>query len=190
MPHPRRSTIRLLGACSASLWLVSVAMAEPENFSFADSQTFLHSYCRSCHEGGSPAGGFHLGRVNSPASLKTHSQKWTSLAARVRKGEMPPKGAPTPEFELRDRFAGWVQSALRTEACASGIIPGPSAIRRLNRDEYAATLRDLLDIHLDIGRMLPADGAGGEGFDNAGETLFLSPLHSEKYMEVARFAMD
>jgi hypothetical protein len=41
-----------------------------------------------------------------------------------------------------------------------------------------------------VGRVLPADGAGGEGFDNAAETLFLSPLHSEKYMEVAKFAMD
>ena len=36
----------------------------------------------------------------------------------------------------------------------------------------------------------PADGAGGEGFDNAAETLFLSPLHSEKYLEVAKFALD
>ena len=35
-----------------------------------------------------------------------------------------------------------------------------------------------------------ADGAGGEGFDNAAETLFLSPLHSEKYMEIAKFAVD
>jgi hypothetical protein len=60
----------------------------------------------------------------------------------------------------------------------------------LNRDEYTATVRDLLDIHLDVGHTLPADGAGGEGFDNAAETLFLSPLHSEKYMEVAKFAMD
>ena len=63
-------------------------------------------------------------------------------------------------------------------------------MRRLNRDEYAATLRDLLDMHLDIGRFLPADGAGGEGFDNAAETLFLSPLLAEKYLDAATFAMD
>jgi hypothetical protein len=63
-------------------------------------------------------------------------------------------------------------------------------LRRLNRDEYTATIRDLLDIHMDIGHALPVDGAGGEGFDNAAETLFLSPLHSEKYMEIAKFAVD
>jgi len=43
---------------------------------------------------------------------------------------------------------------------------------------------------MDIGQRLPADGSGGEGFDNAAETLFLSPLHSEKYMETAQLAMD
>ena len=60
----------------------------------------------------------------------------------------------------------------------------------MNRNEYTSTIRDLFDIHLDVGHALPADGAGGEGFDNAAETLFLSPLHSAKYMEVAKFAMD
>ena len=103
---------------------------------------------------------------------------------------MPPKGAPEPALDQREQFTNWVHKALRAEACAAGLTPGPSPIRRLNRDEYAATIRDLLDMHLDIGRMLPADGAGGEGFDNAAETLFLSPLHSEKYLEVAKFAMD
>ena len=34
--------------------------------------------------------------------------------------------------------------------------------------------------------MLPADGAGGEGFDNAAETLFLSPIHAEKYLDAAK----
>lgn len=127
--------------------------------------------------------------MNAHGSLKANPQQWIRAAARVRNGEMPPKGSPAPELDARERFWEWTDSALRTEACAAGVVPGPSLIRRLNRDEYAATVRDLLDIHLDIGRMLPADGAGGEGFDNAGETLFLSPLHSEKYMEVARFAM-
>jgi len=72
----------------------------------------------------------------------------------------------------------------------AGPVAGQAPLRRLNRDEYSATLRDLLDMHLDIGRFLPADGAGGEGFDNAAETLFLSPLLVEKYVDAATFAMD
>ncbi len=103
---------------------------------------------------------------------------------------MPPKGAPAPSLDQIESFSEWTESSLRAQACAAGPSPGPSPIRRLNRDEYAATLRDLLDIHLDIAHPLPEDGAGGEGFDNAAETLFLSPLHAEKYLEVAKFAMD
>ncbi|MEZ5351144.1 MAG: DUF1592 domain-containing protein [Bryobacteraceae bacterium] len=123
-------------------------------------------------------------------SLRTDAHKWTSLATRVTNGEMPPKGSPAPPIDQRVQFTEWVESALRAEACAGGLTAGPSPIRRLNRDEYAATIRDLLDIHLDIGGNLPADGAGGEGFDNAAETLFLSPLHAEKYLDTAKFALD
>lgn len=157
---------------------------------FDKAQSLLNTYCLGCHQGTAAAGGFQLRRLSSPASLQTEVAKWTSSATRVRNGDMPPKGAPKPRLEEREQFAGWVDQALRTQACGAGIVAGPAVTRRLNRDEYTATVRDLLDIHLDVGRTLPADGAGGEGFDNAVETLFLSPLHSEKYMEVAKFAMD
>ena len=39
---------------------------------------------------------------------------------------------------------------------------------------------------MDVGHDLPADGAGGQGFDNAAEVLFLSPVLAEKYMDAAR----
>src|SRR5690606_5979176 len=63
-------------------------------------------------------------------------------------------------------------------------------LRRLNRNEYAATIRDLLRVHFNAGAALPNDGAGGEGFDNAAETLFLSPMHAEKYLEAARQSLE
>ena len=103
---------------------------------------------------------------------------------------MPPKGAPAPPVDQREQFTNWITASVREAACVAGAMPSPTGIRRLNRDEYAATVRDLLDIQVDLTSSLPADGAGGEGFDNAGETLFLSPLLSEKYMKAAKFAMD
>jgi hypothetical protein len=167
-----------------------LAVAPAWGQSFADSQQFLRQYCEKCHTDASPAGGFRLSRVAAPESLGKEAAKWLSLNNRVRNGEMPPKGAPAPSLEERERFHEWVEGAVRREACAAGIVPGRSLIRRLNRDEYSSTVRDLLDVHMDLATALPADGAGGEGFDNAAETLFLSPLHSEKYLEVAKFAMD
>ncbi|HUQ91679.1 MAG TPA: DUF1592 domain-containing protein [Bryobacteraceae bacterium] len=178
-------------------WLMSMAVlacpaagAPEETYSFGATQTFLKTYCLSCHSGTKGLGGFAVGHVAPAESLQTESRKWTRVVARVKNGEMPPKGSPAPDVNERERFTEWVDRALRAEACAAGIVASPAPIRRLNRDEYTATIRDLLDLHMDIGHALPADGAGGEGFDNAAETLFLSPLHSEKYMEVAKFAMD
>ena len=164
--------------------------ASSGEFSFDDAQAFLKKYCLSCHPGKSGVGGFGLQRVATQESLRTEGEKWSSLRVRVINGEMPPRNSPAPSVDLREQFSDWVKKSLRAEACAAGITPGRTLIRRLNRDEYAATVRDLLDMHMDIAKALPADGAGGEGFDNAAETLFLSPLHSEKYMEVAKFAID
>lgn len=183
-------------ACSVRLVSGFVFMAAglcagtTPQFSFDNAQSFLGTYCKTCHQGKTPVGGFDVATVGAKTSLKDESQRWTRIEARVKSGAMPPKGAPAPNLDLREEFSTWIDSALKMEACSTGITPGPAPIRRLNRDEYSATLQDLLDIHVDIGQILPGEGAGGEGFDNAGETLFLSPLHSEKYMEGAKFAMD
>ena len=109
---------------------------------------------------------------------------------RVRDGDMPPVGVKAPTAAAREAFVNTVEASLRSSACADGIQPRPAPIRRLNRHEYGATMRDLLNIHIDAGHNLPADGAGGEGFDNAAETLFLSPLHAEKYLAAAKEAID
>lgn len=151
---------------------------------------FLKQYCRACHSPASAVGGFNVEELTSPESLRLQAPKWSKAALRVRNGEMPPKGAPAPELEAREAFANWVDANVRAAVCAEGPAPGPAVTRRLNREEYSATINDLLDIHLDIGAALPADGGGGEGFDNAAETLFLSPLHAEKYLEAARLAVD
>ena len=78
---------------------------------------------------------------------------------------------------------------MRAEACAAGLTPGPAPVRRLSRSQYSATIRDLLNLHMDAGASLPIDGAGGEGFDNAAETLFLFAHPLEKYLDAAKQAL-
>lgn len=183
------TSIPRFGIAFAGLSAVAL-FAQTTDFSFERTQTFLRTYCKGCHQGASPAGGFHVDEVRTAASLQGAAQRWIRINARLSNGSMPPKGVPHPGLDEREQFTKWVESALHEQACAAGITPGPSGIRRLNRDEYTATVQDLLDIHVDVGQALPSEGAGGEGFDNAAETLFLSPLHSEKYMDAAKFALD
>ncbi len=164
--------------------------AAQQDFDFPHAQALLKTYCQSCHQGRTAAGGLNLTPVSAATALPDDPTAWKKVLTRVRNGEMPPKGVPTPSLDERENFTTWLDATLRTRACASGPLPGPYLPRRLNRDEYGATVRDLLDIHVNAGHALPADGAGGEGFDNAAETLFLSRIHAEKYLEAAKEALD
>jgi hypothetical protein len=159
------------------------------NYSFGDSQQFLKTYCGACHSGKASVGGFNIGRVISEETLRGNRHAWNQLVTRVHNNEMPPKGAPSPSLDDREKFVQWVRDTLRAEACAAGMSPGPAPVRRLNRSQYTATVRDLLNLHIDAGGALPIEGAGGEGFDNAAETLFISPIHAEKYLDAAKNAL-
>jgi hypothetical protein len=172
----------------AALLIVFSSVCAAES-NFDDGQAFLKSYCASCHSA-KGAAGFGVGQVATPASLREQGDRWTRIAMRVRNSEMPPRGAPGPDLDQREAFLHYVDGALHAEACSAGSAPGIAPIRRLNRGEYTATVRELLNIHMDVGHDLPADGAGGEGFDNAAEILVLSPIHAEKYMDAAKRALE
>lgn len=168
---------------------MSLAAAPAKEQTFAHAQTFLKTYCVSCHQGAKPSAGFNVAKLATLESMNEEPRKWSRMLARVRESEMPPKGAPAPPSDQREAFTAYVEVTMKSAACADGISPRPALLRRLNRAEYTSTIRDLLNIHINAGRGLPADGAGGEGFDNAAETLFLSPMHAEKYLDAAREAL-
>ena len=161
--------------------------AQVADYSLSESQTFVKTYCQSCHQGARAPARLDLSvYATDPDALTKDLAEWGRVLTRVREASMPPKGMPAPAIDEREKFSAWVETGLRASICAGGITPGPAPIRRLNRSQYSNTIRDLLEIQFDAGRALPEDGAGGEGFDNAAETLFLSPIHAEKYLATAK----
>ncbi len=62
--------------------------------------------------------------------------------------------------------------------------PGRVTLRRLNRREYANTIRDLLGIDFNADIVFPPDDTGF-GFDNVGDALSLSPMVVEKFLSAA-----
>src|SRR5438874_5339199 len=182
---------RFVSTFSLALTIGLRLQADPATAASFDSvQSMLKTYCVACHQGKTAAAKVDLSAYPTPDSVVKARPTWSRVLARVRGSDMPPKGSPAPGIEEREQFVSWVDGLLRQAACAEGPVPGPSPIRRLNRDEYSATVRDLLNIQVSAGHALPADGAGGEGFDNAAETLFLSPIHAEKYMDAAKQALS
>ena len=67
-----------------------------------------------------------------------------------------------------------------TDICAQPQEPGRVTIRRLNRYEYNATVRDLLNDTTKPAEDFPSDDHG-YGFDNNADVLSMSPLLFEKY---------
>src|SRR5439155_19917586 len=62
--------------------------------------------------------------------------------------------------------------------------PGRVTVRRLNKTEYANTVRDLVGVDFNPAEDFPADDVG-YGFDNIGDVLSLSPILMERYLSAA-----
>ncbi len=187
---------RLPSWCLPALPLVTllfagVCRAEDPAYTFREAQRFLEQFCVECHGPVKPKAKLNLKRYDTPEQMLADRKVWDEILARVRNSEMPPREAEkfTPPDEARRAFIRWVQQTVRGGPCDDTPRPGPAPVRRLNKSQYRATIRDLLGIHFDASHALPDDGAGGEGFDNAAETLFISPVHAEKYLEAAKEAL-
>jgi hypothetical protein len=81
-------------------------------------------------------------------------------------------------------FTAWIDRRVYYVDCSLPPDPGRVTIRRLNRNEYDNTIRDLVGLDLDLADDFPSDDVG-YGFDNIGDVLSLPPLLMEKYLDAA-----
>ncbi len=110
-------------------------------------------------------------------------ERWEKVVRKVKTGMMPPSGAPRPARGRLDAFAAALESRLDAVADSKASLDTP-ALHRLNRNEYANAIRDLLDLNVDVTALLPADGSS-EGFDNIAEALSVSPSLIQGYVSAA-----
>ena len=149
----------------------------------------FRAFCVDCHQEGSDTS-VNLELMLQDVQIKRDLNKWTRIIQRLSDRTMPPVESDSPTPQQREVMSRWINQSIHSVICADGISPSGPVMRRLNRSEYANTIRDLLGIHVNAAHALPDDGAGGEGFDNAAETLFISPIHAEKYLDAAREALS
>ncbi|MBD3672897.1 MAG: DUF1587 domain-containing protein, partial [Planctomycetaceae bacterium] len=148
-------------------------------------QTFLTNNCADCHADGVEEGGLDLGRLGNDLSDAATFAKWERLYDRVRMREMPPEDAEQPAAADRQKFL----RSLGTPLTIAHERTKGTVLRRLNRREYEHTMNDLFGTNLDLAGMLPEDGRSHE-FDNVGESLGISLVHLQKYMEAAEKVLD
>ena len=147
----------------------------------------LAKYCLGCHATAKKEGGLDLERFTTVASIRRDVKPWQQLIEQVEAEEMPPRDKPQPTAEERHRLVAWTRGFLDAEARSRTGDPGRTLLRRLSNAEYDATIRDLTGVDLRPAREFPVDGAGGEGFTNAGESLGeISPALLSRYMAAAK----
>jgi mono/diheme cytochrome c family protein len=144
---------------------------------------FFREHCAACHVGEEPEGDFSIARrdlgtdFTSPATLA----RWREVVNVLNSHQMPPESEDRPDPEQVAAVVDWITA----RAVAADAVRRERAVvlRRLNRTEYANTIRDLVGVDFDPSGF-PQDPPAG-GFDNNGSALTLSPMQMEQYLDAA-----
>ncbi|MCW3097436.1 MAG: hypothetical protein JWL77_3054 [Chthonomonadaceae bacterium] len=179
----RTGTPMLLSACAlipASI-CVSGKPAAPETHPSAQ-RAFVEKYCSACHNATQAVGGFAPAKLDV-AHPEQNAKEWERALIQLRAGMMPPAGAPHPEKAALRAFSTSLEAHIDRAASAHPN-PGSPALHRLNRTEYANSVRDLLDLDVDVTSLLPPDDMS-HGFDNMAEVLNVSPTLLAGYVHAA-----
>jgi hypothetical protein len=147
-------------------------------------QPVLVKTCAPCHNEKITSGELNLGPYAIPGSIAQHRDDWQKILQKIRTGEMPPRGVPRPSPAQVDALVKFVQGEFVKADRNLKPDPGRVTARRLNRNEYSNTIRDLLAVEFRAEKDFPTDDSG-KGFDNIGDVLTISPVLMEKYIEAA-----
>ena len=175
---------------SLSIFLLLPIAARADDFS-DKAQPLLKKYCYECHGKSTQEGGIQVSHLKSTTDAYEYHRFLENIAHQVEIGEMPPKDE-VGEDELptaEERKALIAEIAAVRAKLGKGDFPrnpGRPIVRRLNRNEYNYTVRDLFGLRTFPGSDFPSDGAGGEGFDNVGGALFVPPVLMEKYLAASK----
>ncbi|NNE92675.1 MAG: DUF1587 domain-containing protein, partial [Verrucomicrobiales bacterium] len=152
---------------------ISVHAADP----YAPIQPFLKKYCVECHNAEKQKGEVRLDDFDS-----IDGALWSNIFDQVHHADMPPEDELQPSDEERDRIAKLVDQISRDDAFSIS-----TGYRRLNRREYANTVRDLLG--LKPGLYDPAarifQDEVDHGFDTNAEELIISNELLLEYLDSA-----
>ena len=167
------------------------AAAEPARLISYEREVtpLLQKYCYDCHGDGAKKAGLALDDYATAADVRAARPKWEAVLRHVSRHEMPQDdGGPMPTDAERETISRFVEQEL-FQLDPAHPDPGRVVLRRLNRAEYNATIRDLVGVDFKAANDFPPDDSG-YGFDNIGAVLSLPPVLLEKYLAAADKILD
>ncbi len=141
----------------------------------------LRTYCFECHDEGSE---LSLVDDDSAAKMQENRNVWKRVISQVQLGSMPPEDGTKMDSATRQRMLKLLDEIAGAVNCVQNPNAGKVVLRRLNRNEYQNTIRDLTGVDYKPAANFPGDDVG-YGFDNIGDVMSLPPILLEKYLDAA-----
>ncbi len=153
---------------------------------------FLEAHCTACHGEKKQKGDLRLDTLSRDFLNPAAAGHWMEVMERINSGDMPPKKEARPKPDDIARVADQITAQLTEADISRQAAEGETvSFRRLSRDEYRNTIRDLLGVTADVADPtgLPED-PDWQGFERIGSVLTVSPAHIEKYLAAADAALS
>ncbi len=142
----------------------------------------VQEFCVRCHNERRLLGNMSLEEFDA-ANAPAEGELAEKIIRKLRAGLMPPPGARRPDEPVLTGLLESLESQM-DRAAAANPNPGRRSFQRLNRAEYAASIRDLLDLEIDAGAYLPLDTKSAN-FDNIADAQLLSATLADGYLRAA-----
>ncbi|MGI9625897.1 MAG: DUF1592 domain-containing protein [Longimicrobiales bacterium] len=142
----------------------------------------VEEYCVRCHNERRLRGNMSLEGFDAEDAA-ADPELAEKVIRKLTAGMMPPSGARRPEESVLAEFTQTLEVQLDRVATLSPN-PGRRSFQRLNRAEYEASIRQLLDLGIDAGDFLPLDTKSA-GFDNIADAQLLSATLMDGYLRAA-----
>jgi len=140
----------------------------------------MEQYCIKCHNFEDWAGSLDMEGLDF-SHVDAAPETWELMIRKIRIGMMPPVGEERPDNDTMEHFAESIAHQLDETI---EVMPASPSLHRLNRNEYANVIRDLLSLDVDVSTLLPRDNSS-EGFDNIAASLGFSPALVQAYTSAA-----
>ncbi|MBI3983088.1 MAG: DUF1592 domain-containing protein [Gemmatimonadetes bacterium] len=142
----------------------------------------VQGLCVLCHNPQAMTGNLSLVGfdVTNPEKKPDVAEK---MIRKLRAGMMPPPGVPRPGGDTLLALVATLERRIDA-AAATSPNPGTRTFQRLNREEYRASVRDLVGLEIDAGEYLPLDTKSAN-FDNIADVQLPSATLVEGYLRAA-----
>jgi cytochrome c553 len=170
------------GAARAVRPTAAVPAPQAAHSSTASNET-IKTFCVGCHNDKVKRGELSLASFDV-ANAGEHADVAEKIVRKLRTGLMPPKEAARhPDAAMRSALVTALETTLDAAAAAHPN-PGRRAFQRLNRAEYAAAIRTLFGLDIDVSTYLPSDTISAS-FDNVADVQMPSATVMQGYLRAA-----